>query len=109
MNSLGLYLKTSREKSGFSQKEVYNKTGITDSRLCRIENDSTICPPNELRKLSELYQISIIDTFLMAGYITENDLRDYQMAFEGVLDLTDEEKTHIQQCIHLFIKGRHQK
>ena len=44
MNSLGEHLKECRKQLGLSQKAVTEKTGITDSRLSRIENGQLDCP-----------------------------------------------------------------
>ena len=38
MNRLGDYLKEARIRQGLSLKDVYRETGISDSRLSRIEN-----------------------------------------------------------------------
>lgn len=108
MATLGEFLKNARENAGYSQKQVYEKTGITDSRLSRMERDSTSCPPSELKKLADLYQAPLVEMFLMAGYLSSDDLEDYQKVFHGVSDLDDEEKSHIQQCIDLLTKRRDQ-
>lgn len=106
MATLGEYLKFSREKIGYSLSQVYEKTGITDSRLSRMEHDATQCPPEELKKLADLYQVSLVELFIMAGYLTNEDLSGYQRVFNGVSELDEEEKDHIQQCINLLIKRK---
>ena len=50
MSDLGKRLKAYREKLGYTLKEVSKKTGITDSRLCKIENDHLSCPAPDLLK-----------------------------------------------------------
>lgn len=43
MTELGKYLKDCRKRLGLSQKAVTGKTGITDSRLSKIENGQLDC------------------------------------------------------------------
>lgn len=107
MNTLGAYLKDMRKKSGLSLKEVHAQCGITDSKLSRMERDEgPQLTANELRKLAKLYQIDVVQLFLFAGYLDENDLATYQLVFRDASLLTVEEKQHIQEQIDLFIKGR---
>ena len=57
MQTLGNYLRQKREEKGFSLSYVYNKTGITDSRLSKTENDLYKEPsPLLLKKLAEIYK-----------------------------------------------------
>lgn len=106
MATLGEYLRAAREKAGYSQKQVHEKTGITDSRLSRIEHDSGSFTPEDLIMLANLYNASIVNIFLMAGYLNKEDLSEYQQIFHGVSMLSDEEKDHIQQCINLLNRRR---
>lgn len=107
MNTLGAYLKEMRKKSGLSLKEVHAHCGITDSKLSRMERDEgSQLTPIELRKLAKLYQIDLVQLFLVAGYLDESDLATYQLVFRDASLLTLEEKQHIQEQIDLFIKGR---
>ena len=47
MSQFGEYLKYLRKKQGLTLKEVYSQTGISDSRLDRMEKDlrnwKTLC------------------------------------------------------------------
>ena len=88
MIAIGDFLKQQRQTLGLSMSEVHEQTGITDS------------------KLAELYQVNIVTLYLMAGYLTENDLCDYRFGFDGAALLTEEERKNIQTQIHLFTKGR---
>ena len=75
MFTLGQYLKSNREKNNYSLKQVQTMTGITDSRLSKIENDLYEEPsPTILKQLAQLYNVSIIDLFIRAGYITYESL-----------------------------------
>lgn len=108
MVSLGDYLKTARLNRGLSLKDVQEKTGIKDSRLSRIEKESnkTETNPSLLKVLAELYEISVIELYFIAGYLDKEILSDYQSFFKNVDLLNDEEKAHVQNLIDLFTKGR---
>lgn len=99
MEKLGLYLKTQRLELDYSLKDVSKKTGITNSRLCRIENGKLNYSPIDLKKLASLYKIPIIPLFLAAGYLEESDLTAYQQVFVGASLLDKDEKEHLQWLI----------
>lgn len=103
MSNVGQYLKKTRLALNRSLKNVYFATGISDSILSRIENGDNGEPsPGQLKKLSVLYGISVIDLYLMCGYVDQNDLKQFQQCFNGVYSLTDEEKQLIQKQIDIF-------
>ena len=54
MVTLGAYLKRIRLQQGLSLKDVYKKTGISDSKLSRIENGANVSEtaPSILQGLS---------------------------------------------------------
>lgn len=106
MSDLANRLKAYREKLGYTLKEVSQKTGITDSRLCKIENDYLSCPALELKKLCELYNAPTVLLFIEAGYLDQNDLIDYQLTFSGASELDEDEKEHIQWEINKFNSDR---
>ena len=107
MTALGDSLKRRRNELSLSLNDVYNRTGITDSKLSRIERgEGRPLDPTELKKLAELYHVSLVSLYLMAGYLTENDLDDYRFGFDGASLLTQEERESIQTQINLFTKGR---
>lgn len=108
MTSLGRYLREVRNRRGFSLKFVCENTGIKDSTLSRVERDTNKSVPGAeiLQKLAELYGISLVDLYCVAGYLNERDISAYRHTFRNVDLLTEEEKTHIQEEINLFTKGR---
>lgn len=107
MMEIGAYLKQKRQTLNLSLSAVYAQTGITDSKLSRIERgEGRLLDLNELKKLSELYQINLVSLYLMTGYLTENDLLDYRFGFDGAALLTKEELESIQTQINLLTKGR---
>ena len=99
MSELGNRLKESRERSGLSQKKVYEITGITDSRLSKMERGQIDCTPGDLKKLAHLYSIRLIPLYVLADYLSEKDIEEYQFVFQGVSSLDDEEMQHIQTQI----------
>ncbi len=108
MATLGECLKNARSKAGLSQRQAAQKIGITNSRLSKMERDLNPCPPEELKSLASLYNVSVIDLYIAAGLLTEEDLNEYQMVFHGVNELDDLETAHIQQCIDLLIRRKDQ-
>lgn len=106
MFELGNQLKESREKSGLSQKKVYEMTGITDSRLSKMERGQIDCTPDDLKKLAYLYSVNLIPLYVLADYLNEKDIKDYQFVFRGVSSLDNEEMQHIQAQIDFLNRKR---
>lgn len=108
MSDFGKYLRELREKCGLSLKDVTDRTGISDSKLSRIENNvnRSATEPSILAKLSKLYGINIVDLYVIAGYLDAEALSSYKQVFDNVALLTDDERNHIQAQIDLFTKGR---
>jgi DNA-binding helix-turn-helix protein len=107
MCKIGDFLRQQRQKLGLSMSEVHKRTGITDSKLSRIErNEGRSLDPLELKKLADLYHVNIVTLYHIAGYLSANDLRDYRFVFDGANLLTEEEQKIIQTLISLFIKER---
>lgn len=103
MEKIGQHLRKIRQKSKISLKDVYKKTGITDSILSRIENGNAVEPaPSILRKLAVFYNIDLISLYKSAGYLTNKDLKVYQQFFSGIDSLSEEEKEYIQSGINLL-------
>lgn len=99
MNSYGKILFDLRRERELSLDEVSKETGITDSRLSRIEKGTTECPPDDLVKLAHLYKKNVIELFIEAGYISDKDLCLYQMQFHGAEKLSVSDKALIQSLI----------
>lgn len=107
MKKIGSYLKAQRKKCGLSLSAVHERTGITDSRLSRLERgESSSLEPDELRILAEVYNLSIVHILMMAGYLEESDLLDYQYGFSKASLLSSEERQSIQTQINLLTKER---
>lgn len=68
MSCLGAYLREVRINLGLSQDAVFDKTGITDSRLSRIESGENKEPSAiALKQLAEAYSIDPVDLLIRAG------------------------------------------
>ncbi|MBS5520501.1 MAG: helix-turn-helix transcriptional regulator [Acidaminococcus intestini] len=106
MNNLGKRLKERREQLKYSLKEVSVKTGITDSRLCRIENGQYPCQAGDLKQLGILYNLPVISLFLDAGFLDKKDIEIYQHVFSDVSELDDEEREQIQWLISHLAKKK---
>ena len=59
MGNLGSRLRTARERNRLSQVEVYKKTGINNKTLSRYENGGTEPDADSLRKLADLYEVTV--------------------------------------------------
>lgn len=107
MNGIGDFLKQARNKCSLSLDDVHEQCGITDSKLSKFEREIGRSPsPSELRKLANLYGISVITLYIMAGYLNQNDLNEYQLVFKNTELLNPEEIANIQTQINLLTKGR---
>lgn len=107
MNTIGKFLKQARSERGLSLQAVHQQCGITDSKLSKYEREKGRSPsPGELKKLANLYGISVISLYLMAGYLDESDLISYQLVFNNAELLKPEEVANIQTQINLLTKGR---
>lgn len=106
MASLGETLKDARSRTGLSLKQVSEQTGITNSRLSKMERDQIPCKIDELKQLIEFYKSPVIDFFKASGCLNQEDLDAYQRVFQGVDELSFEEKEHIQRTIDLLTRRK---
>ena len=106
MEALGNYIRELRIKSGYSQKKIHDEIGITDSQQSRIERGlNQEISPLLLKKIATFYDTNVIDLYLLAGWISENDLKSFQRIFKYAELLTDNQKKNIQEEINLFTQG----
>lgn len=107
MSNIGDYLKEIRNKYRLSLKDVHDHCGVTDSRLSRMERgEGKPLDPAELKKLAQLYRVNIVEIYIMASFLEDRDLSDYQLVFKNADLLNEEEKKSIQTQINLLTKGR---
>ena len=106
MNSVGAYLREQRVKLLLSLNDVYEQTGITSTRLNRIELDRVNEPsPEVLKKLADLYRVDIIYLYKMAGYLDDTDILPQLKPYKNYEVLNDEELNFIQQAIDILAKN----
>lgn len=106
MTVLGEYLKGIRLQRKLSLKDVYRATGISDSKLSRVENGSNDPAPDILRDLSKLYDVDLVKLYCMAGYLNEEALPSCKQVFQNANLLTEDERDLIQRHIDMLTKGR---
>ena len=107
MQNFGEYLKQLRNDCGLSLYKVYEKTGITDSRLSKAENGAWCnLKLSESRKLADLYKVPVIPMCMMAGLFDESDIEEYHSCFRNVALLDDEDKQHVQSEIDYILKKK---
>lgn len=100
---LGTYLKNIRNNEGLSLKNVCERTGITNSRLSRLENGKTIPSIDDLISLFDCYNISLLEALQELGYInlSKKELSNLNL-------LNDFELSHIQKEIDFIISHRNE-
>jgi transcriptional regulator with XRE-family HTH domain len=60
MNNLGLNIRKTREKRGFSQEYVANQLGINQSTYGKMERDASAITVDRLYKIAEVLESDII-------------------------------------------------
>ena len=106
---LGEYLKKRRAENNLSLNDVDRYTGIKNSTLSRIENNSNTFPEIKvciLKKLAKLYKINVIELFIKENYLDENDLSSHKKEIQNVEYLKPNEKELIQKIIDAFAEER---
>lgn len=106
MKAIGSVLKEARKNCALSLKDVEKSTGITDSRLSRIENAAKCPSIDDIQKLSICYNQSLLFLLRESGYILDDTVLDKFRAFQDSHLLSEEERMHIENEIKLFTKGR---
>lgn len=107
MQNLGEYLRQLRNDCGLSLYKVYERTGITDSRLSKAENGAWCnLKLSEIRKLADLYEAPVIPMCMMAGLFDESDIEEYHSGFKNVALLDNEDKQHVQSEIDYILKKK---
>lgn len=107
MNSVGSYLRSLRTNLNLSLNDVYEKTGITTSRLNRIEHGEILEPsPIALKKLSSIYHFDLIKIYIMLGYL-DKDTFIQSKVFNHYEYLDEEERNFIQHSIDFLVYKNH--
>lgn len=106
--SLGSRLKKEREKRNWSQVYVAKKVGITNAVLSNYERDLRDPDTETLKKLAELYEVSI--DYLLGHEIIEKDVnyyknkiasefKDADLMFNDLASMTAEQLKEIYEFI----------
>lgn len=99
----GEYLKSIREKQGFSLASVARKADVTDSRISHIESDAVREPsPTLLKQLAIIYGIDVFDLFCRYGYLDMSHCESLR-PFRGVEYLSAADKEYIQTQIEFCL------
>ncbi|MGN7938536.1 helix-turn-helix domain-containing protein [Metabacillus sp. 22489] len=101
--SLGKRLKAEREKRNYSQKYVAEKIGITNAVLSNYERDYRDPDTETLKKLAELYEVSI--DYLL-GMKTSPPVSS---AFHDYDNITEEEKEYLDLQLEIFRKMKEER
>lgn len=105
MNPVGPYLRELRTELSLSLNDVCKKTGITTTRLNRIELGQINEPsPEVLKKLSAFYHINLLELYKMAGYLEDTNFPEQTIPFFNYETLSCEERNFIQQSIDFLVK-----
>lgn len=97
---LGENIKEIRISKRITLKKVYEKTGISDSRLHRFENGKTdVLSLDEIVVLSEMFGYSLDSLLINAGYIKHPN-----SIFENTDLLDESEIKHIQDEINMIVE-----
>lgn len=99
--SIGLRLKELREKSGYNKKEVAEKLGMPYTTYNNYETDAREPGSDTLRKISQLYSVSI-------DYLLENEEIHTIAAHHDSLEWTDEELNEIEEFKKYVLSKRKQ-
>ncbi|MGV3202287.1 helix-turn-helix domain-containing protein (plasmid) [Limosilactobacillus reuteri] len=100
--SLGQYLRSLRNSKHMSMAEVRKQTGITNSRLSKLENDQVADPSiSVICKLSNCYEVDVVDILNEAGMNIEKSTPFNHTSF-----LNEDEVDSLQKIIDLLTKER---
>ena len=76
--SIGEFIRLKRKEKGLSLRELARRTGISHPYLSQLENGHCYNPtPDVLRKLSKCLNVSYMKMMIKAGYVTNDDLKEY--------------------------------
>ena len=92
METLGEKLKKSREKAGYTLKEVEEKIGVSNSYLSELERNIKTNPSNELlKKLADLYSVDFLK-FALTKTLSNMKSGNYGFMYETILNLISKEE-----------------
>ena len=108
----GEYLKFLREKYALTLRDVEEKSGVSNAYLSQLERGLKTSPhPDILKKLAPVYQVSLSELMIKAGYFQEEldfeERREYRIKsdptaayiFRGYEKLTDAGKETLKKYV----------
>lgn len=99
---IGEYLKEIRISKKYSIKNVSKKTGITDSRLSKIERGIIEHPSlDDINTILKAYEVPLLFILCKEGYCTKND-----EMLKGIELLNEFELNHVQNEINFILKEK---
>lgn len=115
IKELGQYLKTLREKLGYSTYDVNKLCDISQSYLSLMENGKRKPSAVILKKLAPIYNVDYIDLYEKAGYLDlaeseklSKKINDFRMASYNGIDTEGLDEQDIKE-INAFIEFIRQK
>jgi transcriptional regulator with XRE-family HTH domain len=101
----GLALRKIRSKMNISLKKIKAETGIADSKMSRIENntDKTGLTIEEAYRMSKTYEMGFLQFLLEAEFISTEEINQYRADFSNMELLSDNDKAFIQQMINYIV------
>ena len=108
MKELGSLLRKVREERKLSMKNVCEKTGITNSRLSRIENgiNKSTPPVDDLISLAKLYDLDFNELLLLSKRDSSQVLRNHKIRLKNIELLSEKELQHVQDEINFIISQK---
>lgn len=104
MDKLGKALRTIRNKKHIALKTVYSDIGISDSKLCKLENGLSEILLCDFFKLVRYYGVSPINVLMKCGYINDRDASIYCLMFNNADKLGNEDIKLVQELIDRLTK-----
>jgi len=103
----GLVLRKIRNKLDICLKKVKNETGIADSKMSRIENntDKTGLTIEEAYRLSKTYKMGFLQFLIEAEFISAEEINQYRADFSSMELLSDSDKAFVQQMINYIVRS----
>lgn len=105
---LGESLKTAREGRHFSLDTAASKTGLTNSKICRIEQGAE-CTISELSCLAEAYGKSVIELLKKSNALNQYDQRLLQSCVPGLEKMSEANRASLLQSAKTLLENQEPK
>ena len=106
--ALSDFLKKSRLEKGLSQRELADKSGISNSEISRIEaGERQLSSPVILKSLAFALNVPYTEFIIEAGYIEDSTVKPIIASHvDGVEELTNDELEDVKKYIEFLIQKR---